>query len=488
MSDINFRLIIKVIGLLLGLEAIFLLLPLGVSLWYGESDYLSFLITIGISIILSAIGYFQYPNRDRKSPGKRDGFLIVTTAWIFFSLIGMLPYLLSGSIDNITDAFFETISGVTSTGASVIPDIEKLPHGILFWRSLTQWIGGLGIILFTLAVIPLLNGSGSGVQLFTAETSGIMYDKLGSRISQTAKRLWTTYIGITIVISILLVFGPMGGFDAVCHAMTTAATGGFSTKNASLAYWDSAYIEYVVIVFMLLSGINYALVYHLTRGRVRKLFENEEVKWYLIIVAITTALTIVGLFIIGAEKVWGIEKTIRTALFQVSSLITSTGFITADYNNWGAFFCILVCLLMFCGGCAGSTSGGAKVIRIVVLLKNTVNEFYRQVHPNAIVTMRVNQQVISHEIVSKILAFLFTYALLAIVSSLALAAMGISIDNAFGCVISCISNIGPGLGEMIYTCASVPTIGKWVLAFDMLVGRLEIFTVLILFTSYFWKK
>ncbi len=488
MSDINLRLILKFIGVLLGLEAIFLTFPLAISLWYGESDSQSFLITIAISAILGTICYFQYPNKERKSLGKRDGFLIVTSAWIFFSVIGMLPYLFSGSINNITDAFFETISGVTSTGASVITDVEKLPHGILFWRSLTQWIGGLGIILFTLAVIPLLNGSGSGVQLFTAETSGIMYDKLGSRISQTAKLLWTTYIGITIAVTILLFAGPMNSFDAICHGMTTAATGGFSTKNISLAYWDSAYIEYIVIFFMILSGINYALVYHFTRGRVKRLIGNEEVKWFLIIITITTLLTVVGLFIIGTEQIWGIEKTIRTALFQVTSIITSTGFITANYNDWGAFFCILICLLMFCGGCAGSTSGGAKVIRIVVLLKNTLNEFYRQVHPNAIVPMRVNQQVISHEIVSKILAFLFTYALLTLVSALALSAMGLSIDNAFGCAISCISNIGPALGDMIYTCDSIPAAGKWLLAFDMLVGRLEIFTVLILFTAYFWKK
>ena len=488
MFNINYRLILKTIGVLFGIETLFLLLPLGVSLWYGDGDFPAFAITTAISIVLGCIAYFQYPNAEHRTFGKRDGFLIVTSSWLFFSVVGMLPYLISGSIDNVTDAFFETMSGVTTTGASVIPDIESLPHGVLLWRSMTQWLGGLGIILFTLAVMPLLNKGGGGVQLFAAETSGIMYDKIRPRISQTAKRLWTTYIGITALVAMLLFAGPMDGFDAVCHAMTTAATGGFSTKANGLMYWHSAYMEYVIIVFMLLSSINYSLVYWATQGKFKKMFDNEEVRWFLFIVTIATGLVAIGLFIIGTGETWGIERTLRTALFQVSAIISSTGFLTANYAEWGAFFCVIICLLMFCGGCAGSTSGGAKVIRIVVLMKNTVNEFYRQIHPNAIIPVRVNQQVISYEIVSKILAFLFIYAFLAIVSSLALSAMGLSIEESFGCSISCISNIGPALGGMVFSFGSIPAVGKWLLTFDMLVGRLEIFTVLILFTSYFWKK
>ena len=265
MFNINYRLILKTIGVLFGIETLFLLLPLGVSLWYGDGDFPAFAITTAISIVLGCIAYFQYPNAEHRTFGKRDGFLIVTSSWLFFSVVGMLPYLISGSIDNVTDAFFETMSGVTTTGASVIPDIESLPHGVLLWRSMTQWLGGLGIILFTLAVMPLLNKGGGGVQLFAAETSGIMYDKIRPRISQTAKRLWTTYIGITALVAVLLFAGPMDGFDAVCHAigfdavchaMTTAATGGFSTKANGLMYWHSAYMEYVIIVFMLLSSVN----------------------------------------------------------------------------------------------------------------------------------------------------------------------------------------------------------------------------------------
>lgn len=487
MAEINYRLILKILGALLWIEATAMLIPLGISLGYGESDTMAFLISIGITAVIGSLFFFQYTNKDRKSLGKRDGFMVVALCWVLFSLLGSLPYLLSGAVSNMSEAFFETMSGVTGTGASVINDVEILPHGILFWRSLTQWLGGLGIILFTLAVLPLLNSGGS-MQLFNAESTGIMYDKLGPRIGQTAKLLWTTYLGLTLVLIVLLSLGPMTIFDAVCHALTTASTGGFSTKNASIAYWNSAYVEYIVIIFMLISGINYALVYRGVRGEIKKTFGNEEVKWYLFIVVLFTILIATGLFIDGKYEKLGIEETIRVSLFQVSSILTSTGFVSADYVAWGPFFCILICLLMFCGGCAGSTSGGAKVIRIVVLLKNTIYEFYRQVHPNAIVPVRVNQQAISHEIVTKILAFLFIYALVVIVSALALATMGLTIEEAFGCAVSCIGNSGPGLGRTLYSFSIIPDTGKWLLSFTMLIGRLEIFTVLILFTSYFWKK
>ena len=487
MAEINYRIILKIIGVLLWLEAASMLMPLGISIYYGENDTTAFLITIGIAAVIGSILFFQYPNTERKTLGKRDGIMVVSLCWICFSLLGSLPFILSGAVENMAEAFFETVSGVTGTGASIITDVEKLPHGILLWRSLIQWLGGLGIILLTLAILPLINSGGS-MQLFNAETTGIMNDKLGPRIGQTAKLLWTTYLGLNIVLIILLKLGPMNLFDAVCHAFTTAATGGFSTKNDSIAYWNSAYTEYVITIFMLISGINYALVYRAIRGEIKKTFGNEEVKWYLTIVVLFTILIVIGLFFNGVYERLGLEATIRASLFQVSSIITSTGFISADYVSWGPFFCILICLLMFCGGCAGSTSGGAKVIRIVVLLKNTIYEFYRQVHPNTIVPVRINQQAISHEIITKILAFLFTYAIIVIIGALTLATMGLTIDEAFGCSLSCIGNIGTGLGRTLYSFAIIPDAGKWLLSFIMLIGRLEIFTILILFTSYFWKK
>ncbi|MCD8288146.1 MAG: TrkH family potassium uptake protein [Porphyromonadaceae bacterium] len=487
MAEINFRIVLKIIGALLWIEAVSMLIPMGIALGYGEHDALAFLLSAGITAVIGAIFFFQYTNPERKPLEKRDGFLVVTFCWFFFAVLSTLPYLLSGAVDNVTDALFESMSGITGTGASVIKDIEQLPHGVLFWRSFTQWLGGLGIILFTLAILPLINSGGSMV-LFNAETSGISHDKLKPRIGQTAKRLWLTYLCVTTVLTLLLCVGPMNGFDAVCHALTTASTGGFSTKNSGLLYWDSAYTQYIVIVFMLISGINYALVYRGLRGEIKRIFKNEELKWYLIIAIVFTLLIAIGLFLSGKYETMGIEGTIRTSLFQASSILTSTGFLTADFTQWGPFFCILLCLLMVCGGCAASTSGGAKVIRIVILLKNSLNEFYRQIHPNAVVPVRMNQQAVSHEVVSKILAFLFIYALVAIVSTLALSVMGLTLGEAFGCSISCIGNAGPGLGRVVYSFALIPTAGKWILTFTMLAGRLEIFTVLILFTSYFWKK
>ena len=487
MSEINFRIVARVIGILLCFEALFMLLPLSVAIYYNESDIYAFLLTIGITAIVGLCSTFIF-KRHSKQMGKREGFLIVSTSWIFFSLFGMLPFLIHGDIDNITDAFFETMSGCTTTGATILDDIESLPHGILFWRSLMQWLGGMGIILFTLAVLPMLN-SGGGIQLFNAEVPGITHDKLRPRISETTKRLWIVYLSITVLLIVLLVLGPMNFFDAVCHALTTTATGGYSTKQNSIAYWDSAYIEYVIIIFMLISGINFSLVYHAALGDYKKLLQDEETKWFLFVVLLATAAIAAGLFISG--QIYGnAEKTIRTALFQVSTCITTTGFATADFAKWGPFFNVVIFCVMFFGACAGSTSGGAKTIRMVVVLKNTANEFYRHLHPNAVVPVRINRRVISYDLVSKILAFLFVYVLVVAISALVLSSLGLSFEESFGCTLSCLSNVGPGFGRMSsdFSFEIIPTLGKWVLSFDMLIGRLELFTVLILFSPYFWKK
>lgn len=281
----------------------------------------------------------------------------------------------------------------------------------------------------------------------------------------------------------------MNFFDAVCHALTTTATGGYSTKQNSIAYWDSAYIEYVIIIFMLISGINFSLVYHAALGDYKKLLQDEETKWFLFVVLLATAAIAAGLFISG--QIYGnAEKTIRTALFQVSTCITTTGFATADFAKWGPFFNVVIFCIMFFGACAGSTSGGAKTIRMVVVLKNTANEFYRHLHPNAVVPVRINRRVISYDLVSKILAFLFVYVLIMAISALILSSLGLTFEESFGCTLSCLSNVGPGFGRMSsdFSFEIIPTFGKWVLSFDMLIGRLELFTVLILFSPYFWKK
>ncbi len=485
-QQINFKIVFRVIGMLLCMEAFFMIVPFLVSLWYDESDTLAFLTTIGITIVAGAMMIMTTRNHS-KHLAKREGFLIVATTWIFFSIFGMLPFIIHGCIPNVADAFFETISGFTTTGATVLTDIDSLPHGILFWRCFTQWLGGMGIILFTLAILPMLN-SGGGIQLFNAETTGITHNKLRPRIGQTAKRLWGMYVAITTVLVICLVLGPMDLFDAICHAMSTTATGGYSTKQASIAYWNSAYIDYVIIFFMYISGINFSIVYFaVAKGDYKSLFKDEEVRWYTYVLILATIAIAAGLFMSGQIQ-GSAEGTIRSSLFQVVTNITTTGFTTANFNDWGPFYAVILFLVMFFGACAGSTSGGAKTIRLVVLIKNTVNELYRHIHPNAVVPVRVNNKVISYELVSKILAFIFVYLLVFVISSVLLSAMGLTFEEAFGCTLSCLSNIGPGFGRMGSDFALIPDAGIWLLSFVMLVGRLELFTILIIFTPYFWKK
>ncbi|MCH5328228.1 MAG: TrkH family potassium uptake protein [Coprobacter sp.] len=486
MQRINFKIVIRIIGMLLCMEALFMIIPYLVALWYGDGDALAFGITTGITAAAGMLILLITRNCPTHL-AKREGFLVVATTWVFFSLFGMLPYLIYGCVSDITHAFFEAISGFTTTGSTLLPDIDSLPHGILFWRAFSQWLGGMGIILFTLAILPMLN-SGGGMQLFKAETTGITHSKLSPRIGQTAIRLWGMYVAITLVLAVFLYFGPMDVFDSICHALSTTATGGYSTKQQSIAYWNSAYIDYVIIFFMYLSGINFPLVFLvLSKGQVKSLYRDEEVRWYTIISLLATLAIATGLFM--TNQIQGSpEGTVRASLFQVMACITSTGFSTANFNSWGAFYIVILFLVMFFGACAGSTSGGAKTIRFVVLMKNTVNELYRHIHPNAVVPVRINRKIIPYEIVSKTLAFIFVYLMIFIVSSVLLAGMGLPFEEAFGYSLSCLSNLGLEFGQMTAGFAGIPDAGLWLLAFVMLVGRLELFTILILFTPYFWKK
>lgn len=489
MKKFNHRLIARIFGILLIIESIFMLLSFGVAVIYQEDDMIPFLISTAVTA--GAGAWMAYWGR-KSEPGvhvtKREGFFIVGISWVLFSLFGMLPFLISGAIPSITDAYFETISGFTTTGASIMTNIDDQPHGILFWRSIIQWLGGMGIIVFTLAVMPMI--SSGGIQLFKAEVPGLTLDKLRPRIQHTASRLWVVYFGITMACAGMLWLGPMSLYDAICHSFTTLATGGYSTHQASIAYWDSAYIEYVVIFFMIIAGINFTLVYFLLAGKGTRLAKDEEFRWYIGI--------IIGFTIMIAAAFWltnqsaGIESTLRKSLFHVTTIITTTGFagIDADYVKWGPVFWILTLIIMAAGACAGSTSGGIKLIRIMVILKNAANEFYRQIHPKAIVPVRINRHVISFDIVSKVLAFLSVYVVLVVISIFILTALGMDFDAAAGSSITCVSNVGPGLG---FTgpaggFAEVPTLGKWFLSFLMLVGRLELFTVLVIFTPSFWEK
>ncbi len=483
-SEVNWSRIIKVIGLLLMLEGVAIWLCLPFSLWYGGEDWQAIFFSGLLAVCVGGVLlYFTRKNRN-PSIGKREGYLIVSFTWIIVSFFGALPFVLSGAIPHYTDAFFETISGFTTTGASILSDIESVPKGVLFWRSMTHFMGGMGIIVLSLAILPLL-GIG-GMQLFIAEVPGPVPDKLHPRITATAKRLWIIYVGLTLSETILLLFGGMSLFDALCHAFGTMATGGFSTKNDSIAGF-SPYIQYVIIVFMFLAGVNFSLHYLWLNGRFRKVKGNEELRYY------TFLILLMGLIISALIVVFdrtSIEESFRTALFQVVSIVTTTGYVTTDYLAWKPFIWFLLVVLMFTGGCAGSTGGGIKSIRALLLIKSSYIELKRLVHPRAYIPVRYNKKPVKPEIISNVLAFFLFYFLLFAFGSMVMSFMGMDFPTAIGSVIASLGNIGPGIGAVgpaeNYALVSLP--GKWFLAFLMLLGRLEIFTVLILLTPAFWKK
>ena len=481
---INFKTIIRIIGILLLLETVMFLVCSSVSFYYRESDMLDFWkaggITAGIGLLLAALG-----KGGERQLTRRDGYVLVSFAWVAFSLFGMLPFYIGRYIPDIANAFFETMSGFSSTGATILDDIESLPHGILFWRSMTQWIGGLGIIMFTIAVLPIFGVS--GLQVFAAEASGPTHDKVHPRIGITAKWIWSIYAGITALLVGLLMLGGMDWFDSICHAFATTGTGGFSTKQASVAYYNSPYIEYVISIFMFISGINFTLLLLFVNRKFKKFIGNAELKFYFGSVVLFTAVIAIVLYYTSPM---GMEESFRKSLFQVISLQTSTGFATDDYMQWTPVLWGLLTIIMLMGACAGSTTGGLKCIRMVILTKVSRNEFKHILHPNAILPVRINKQVISPSIVSTVLAFCFIYISIIVIGTLLMMAMGVGAEESMGCVISSIGNMGPGLGETgpAYSWNALPDAAKWLLSFLMLLGRLELFTVLLLFTPDFWKR
>ena len=481
---INFKTIIRIIGILLLLETVMFLVCSSVSFYYRESDMLDFWkaggITAGVGLLLAALG-----KGGERQLTRRDGYVLVSFAWVAFSLFGMLPFYIGGYIPDIANAFFETMSGFSSTGATILDDIESLPHGILFWRSMTQWIGGLGIIMFTIAVLPIFGVS--GLQVFAAEASGPTHDKVHPRIGITAKWIWSIYAGITALLVGLLMLGGMDWFDSICHAFATTGTGGFSTKQASVAYYKSPYIEYVISIFMFISGINFTLLLLFVNRKFKKFIGNAELKFYFGSVVLFTAVIAIVLYYTSPM---GMEESFRKSLFQVISLQTSTGFATDDYMQWTPVLWGLLTIIMLMGACAGSTTGGLKCIRMVILTKVSRNEFKHILHPNAILPVRINKQVISPSIVSTVLAFCFIYISIIVIGTLLMMAMGVGAEESMGCVISSIGNMGPGLGETgpAYSWNALPDAAKWLLSFLMLLGRLELFTVLLLFTPDFWKR
>jgi trk system potassium uptake protein TrkH len=495
-NKINLNAILKITGLLLVIEGMFMLSSLGFSAWYDPDclnhlrlfdpahDFLPLLVSgIGTGILGITLRIFN-KKLDQNSIGKREGYIIVSLTWVTISIFGAIPFLISGVTDNYTDAFFETISGFTTTGATIFTDIESVPKGLLFWRSLTHWIGGMGIIVLSLAILPIL-GIG-GMQLFIAEVPGVSPDKLHPRITHTAKRLWLIYVLLTLAQTILLMFGGMNLFESLCHAFGTMATGGFSTRNDSIAAF-SPYIQYVVVLFMYLAGVSFTLHYFMLKRQFRKVVNNEELFHYtLILIIATIAITAALMITQGLAP----GKAFRDGLFQVVSIVTTTGFITSDYLLWPFFAWMLIFLLMFTGGCAGSTGGGIKIVRIILLFKNSILELKRIVHPQAIIPVKLNGKSISQGIIFNVLAFFLIYIIIFAFGSLMMSALGLEFESAVGSVAASLGNIGPGLGIVgpIFNYSEIPVAGKWLLAFLMLLGRLELFTVLILFSSSFWKK
>ena len=483
---INFKIIYKIIGTLLFIEAAMMLWCLGLSIYLHEKDMLAFLISIAVTV-LGGVGFRRLGRGDDSTLGRREAYLLVTLTWIIFSLFGSLPFMLSGTITNFTDAYFETISGFTTTGCSIIDDVEVLPHALLFWRTMTQWIGGLGIVFFTIAIIPSLVGG--NVKVFSAEATGPIRAKMHPRLGTTAKWIWSIYFLLTIGCAVCYYLAGMGLFDCLNYAMTTTATGGFSTHNASTGYFHNPYIDYTAIVFMFLSGTSFTLLYTtLFKGRIRQFVKNTEFRFYLFAV-LGAALLIT--IVLCHENGYHPIDAIRVSLFQVTSMITTTGIFNDDAAKWHHITWVILSFCMFLGGCSGSTSGGFKSIRMVMLLNILRNEIKRILHPRAVLPVKVNDNTISYSYQVSLLAFFTAYTLLCLITYFCMILTGVDSTNSITIALSCASNVGPTLSLDIgpsMSWAVLPATVKWLLSLLMLMGRLEIFTVVVLFTTSFWKE
>lgn len=482
-SVINFGAVLRVISFLLIFESLFMLSGIFVAWYYEEPLYyifLSFFITAFVGFVL----WYFFGRKKKTNIGKREGYLVVSLSWVIISLFGSLPYLISGAIPSFTDAFFETISGFTTTGASILNDIEALPKSILYWRAMTHWIGGMGIIVLTVAILPFL-GVG-GMQLLVAEMPGITPDRLHPRITATAKRLWGIYVLFTIIEVLLLWAGEMDFFDSVCHSFATMATGGFSTKNDSIAGF-APYSQYIIMIFMALAGINFTLHYLALHRKFNKIWANQEFRTYISIIVIISLVIGLGLIIFNGL---GIEKAFRDALFTVISILTTTGFVTANYYIWPVYLWMMIFALMFIGGSAGSTSGGIKIVRHLLLVKNSWLELKRALHPNAIIPVKFNGKAVSQSIIFNVMAFFLIYILTFAAGTIILSLMGYDFETSIGGTLASLGNIGPGIGGVgpVENYSFFSPFAKWFLSFLMLLGRLELFTILIVLSPAFWKQ
>ena len=482
----NSSVIVYVIGTLLQLNRSLILSCGPFAIYYDDQNHINTFLLC--SLITISFGFLlRFLTKDEKNAEikKRDGYLIVVSGWLCMTFFGTLPYLLTDSIPSFTDAFFETMSGFTTTGSTILDEIESLPKSILFWRSMTQWIGGMGIIVLTIAILPLL-GIG-GMELFVAEAPGPTKDKIHPRIKETAKRLWIIYFSLTALETVVLMFFGLSFFDAINHSLTTTSTGGFSTKQESIAAFQNPFVEAVIVIFMFLAGTNFTMIYFGLKMKFRKIVNNDEFKWYLSAVFI---LILLLSFYRTHTSSSDFIHAFREISFQVVSIITTTGYATADYTLWGSFLTFIFFLFLFSGASAGSTSGGIKIVRIILLIKNGLLEFKRRLHPKAVIPLMLNKQVISSTITYNLLAFIFLYLFVFTLGSIFLSFLGVDMLTSISAVASAVGNVGPGIADVgpSSSFSQLPTSAKWILSLLMLMGRLELFTVCVLFTPYFWKR
>ncbi len=478
------KVVLQVVGLLQVFVGLAMLLPIAAAIIYREEALLWLALSAAVAILAGGLTFLL--TRQAGEIRIREGFAIVTLGWACTALVGALPFLLSGAIPSFTDAYFETMSGFTTTGASILTDVEVMPKSLLLWRSLTHWLGGMGIIVLSIAILPFL-GVG-GMQLYRAEVPGPTPDRLRPRISQTAGLLWAVYLLLTMLEILLLIVGGMDLFDATNHAFATMATGGFSTRNLSVGFYQSAFIHYVIAFFMFAAGVNFTLHYRFLAGfRLREYFRDREFTFYLMIVGGAT----LALFLANARFGAGLsESNFRASLFQAASIITTTGFATADFDLWSPFSRTLLLVLMFVGGCAGSTGGGIKVLRLLLLLKLGRTELKKLLHPRGVFQVKVNRIRVRPEVMLNVQGFFTLYIALFVLCSLVMTALGLDLVTAASSVAATLGNIGPGLAEVgpARNYAFIPGFGKWVLSLCMLLGRLEIYTVIVLFLPETWRK
>lgn len=486
---INFKRILRVVSILQMLLGGMMLTCLPFSFYYDSGDAMPLILSALICISIGVVLWFLSIAAN-KSLNKREGYLIVTLGWVLMATFGMLPYLLSGQVSSVSDAFFEAMSGFSTTGFTIFNDVEAIPAGILYWRSLTQWIGGMGIIVLTVAIFPFLGFGGS--DLFAAEIpGGVSAERIHPRIQETAKRFWYFYVGLTALLAVILKLGGMTFFDAINHALTTLATGGFSTKNTSIMAYDTPLIQYALIVFMFVGGTNYSILYLTFKRKFWKVWKNDEFRTYLLLVLVLSVFIFVSVFSIqnqGSERIT-LEKLFRDGLFQAVSIITTTGFMSADYGAWSPALTMLFFILIFIGACAGSTSGGIKIIHILVFLKNSYLEFKRILHPRAVAPLKLNGKVVRGKLVTNIIIFISLYMFTFIIGSLLMSALGYDFMTSIDATASALGNLGLGIGKAgpVDNFAQISDATKWLLSFLMLLGRLELFPVLVLFSPFFWR-